>query len=822
MKKFSFKTILILVLALILVFSLVACNKDEGPTEDPNSGINEDIDPTKIKSEQFFTDLWAASNSIGSKKIEADDNIGLTADMSLKVKIKDAKTVYKEIDLGIALQLILDRKNGGTDSAAKIKLYNADTKANWITLYYFLNDEDYLYIDYQGKNIKFNFDFGWNDQIPDIFNDALTSEFAGTSILDIVEDITATTGAEFNLNNLVNTILGIVKEAAGFDISTLINDNRSLLEDTLGIKGIVDDKGNVNLMAVFNSSIIKSFLKNSKCVPAADGSKAYSTDIVLSKTITGALSGLLGDFGSILNNIGINLSFGTKADGSIDGFKIAVDVKGLQGTDANSGKAMYPAVEIAINNLEFVSVDTAKAGQYLGIDTSKYEGDVAIDIALELDSQGVTLTPKTIDPGYCTAHSSEEVQLDGKYVVRIQGNMDLSKLAADDSCYLYISVEQYLEEVLKPVELIYNGKTIILKMNKGVKTADSKLIVEEIINALGRPIVDAMDNLLVPEDKDTKINPLIGTILVEEGGYLKLAAGAPDYVQLDVDLEKLLKFVVNTVGNMFGFNSAAEEEAAECQYPFTMNKLATIVNDVITALNTEDGLGVALPNKTIVQIMADWFKWNKATLPVRTETEREVLYARAIGYNQNWFTTFRNLGFFADTTTKTYVDYNSLTKEETELMWAYATGAKTYTDYTSAVTTPVEEPTFDSAINSLNVYFGDKVVKFAACPEAHWTEAVFNNLKNASVNISLDNGAKIVVNASMDATTKAKLTLSVNANTSLTRAAMADIYANIADPDDMAGNTLDLGEIIIGIDTNGVWYASGEKIAELYTDVTPG
>ncbi|MCQ2409240.1 MAG: hypothetical protein MJ068_01695 [Clostridia bacterium] len=822
MKKFNFKAILILVLTLILVFSLVACNKDQGPAEDPGAPTG---DPNAIKSEQFFTDLWAASNSIGSTEIKPDDSIGLTADLALKVKIKDKKKTYKEIDLGIALQLVLDRKKGGADSAAKIKLYNAASEVNWITLYYFLNDPDFLYIDYQDKNIKFNFNFGHNDEIAGGFNDLLnTSVFPETSILDIVESITETTGEDFNLNNLVNTILGIVKEAADLDLVSLVQQKevKSILS-MLGIENIVDDKGNVNLLAVFNSSIVKSFLKNSKCIIAADGAKSYSTDIVLSSTITGALSGLLGDIGSILNNIGINLSFKTTANGSIDGFTIAVDLPGLSGKDSNTldskekPVSMYPAVEITINNLEFVPVDTKKTSEYFGINKTKYNGDVAIDIALELDSVGATLTPKQIDPGYCTYHSSEKVSLDGKYAVRIQGNMDLSKLGEEDSAYLYVFIERILNEnVLKPVQIIYDGKKIIFAMDKDVLTEDKKSIVEEIINALGKPIVKAMDDILVSEeDKDTKVNPLIGTILEEKEGYLKLKDDAPSYVTFDLDMYKLVQFVAG----MFGIDTAPSEadEDTECHYPFVMSPFATIMDDVITALDTTDGLGVALPNKTIVEIMATWFKWNGALVPLTTSAKvteddvkanKESLYARAIAYNQNWYDTFRGLGFFADDEHNT--NYNSLTKTDTDIMWAYATKVKGYSDYTAAITEDVAtEEVFNKAIADLNVYFGDKVVKFAACPEAHWTEAVFNYVKTASVNISLDNGFAIIVKAGMDDTTKATLKLSVNANTALTREALGDIYEGIESKMDET-NTLELGGATIewNLETKQ-WEANG-------------
>ena len=65
MKKFSIRTLLVLVLALVLVFSLVACgdkNPDDGgdkPTPPPT--------PTEYTSQEYFENLWNLSESVQMK-----------------------------------------------------------------------------------------------------------------------------------------------------------------------------------------------------------------------------------------------------------------------------------------------------------------------------------------------------------------------------------------------------------------------------------------------------------------------------------------------------------------------------------------------------------------------------------------------------------------------------------------------------------------------------------------------------------------------------------------------------------------------------------
>lgn len=67
MKKFSIRTLLVLVLALVMAFSLVACG-------DKGGGGGEKPDPTptpatqEVTAVEYFNKLWDLSKGIGSEK----------------------------------------------------------------------------------------------------------------------------------------------------------------------------------------------------------------------------------------------------------------------------------------------------------------------------------------------------------------------------------------------------------------------------------------------------------------------------------------------------------------------------------------------------------------------------------------------------------------------------------------------------------------------------------------------------------------------------------------------------------------------------------
>ena len=109
MKKFSIRTLLVLVLALVMAFSLVACG-------DKGGGGGEKPDPTptpatqEVTAVEYFNKLWDLSKGIGSEKIGKDDNLAVSADLSLSLGTENsAGKVFQKVDLGVSIDLVLDK-----------------------------------------------------------------------------------------------------------------------------------------------------------------------------------------------------------------------------------------------------------------------------------------------------------------------------------------------------------------------------------------------------------------------------------------------------------------------------------------------------------------------------------------------------------------------------------------------------------------------------------------------------------------------------------------------------------------------------------------
>ena len=144
------KSLLIVVMAVVLVFSLVACNKDNGP---------KDGTPVRETSAEYFTALWNSTSSIGADTIanNADLAIGFGVEISIDTFNEVLNEVHQQIDLGLDVQAVVGRTEATAgNTAVKIRLYDP-TDANHqeiLTLYAFANDIDNIYIDFAGNNVK--------------------------------------------------------------------------------------------------------------------------------------------------------------------------------------------------------------------------------------------------------------------------------------------------------------------------------------------------------------------------------------------------------------------------------------------------------------------------------------------------------------------------------------------------------------------------------------------------------------------------------------------------------------------------------------------
>ena len=176
MKKLSIRSLLIVVLALVLVFSLVACgDKDKGGN---NGGNDTPTTPTDTTAnvKNYFNTLWEKSTGIGGEKIGEKDDLKVSLGLTVALDFADGNGSVKDsIDLGILLDVVLDRSSGkdsSTNTAIKAKFYDPTSGENWFSAYYFFNDVDNLYIDYAGQHVQIPFSYLNDTYLPAVAEQA--------------------------------------------------------------------------------------------------------------------------------------------------------------------------------------------------------------------------------------------------------------------------------------------------------------------------------------------------------------------------------------------------------------------------------------------------------------------------------------------------------------------------------------------------------------------------------------------------------------------------------------------------------------------------
>ena len=98
MKKFSIRTLFVLLLALVLVFSLVACgDKDNDGGNNGGGNPPPTPDDNTTKTIAYFNNLWNLTKGIGGDTITENDNVALHFDMSLALatETRQARSINK-------------------------------------------------------------------------------------------------------------------------------------------------------------------------------------------------------------------------------------------------------------------------------------------------------------------------------------------------------------------------------------------------------------------------------------------------------------------------------------------------------------------------------------------------------------------------------------------------------------------------------------------------------------------------------------------------------------------------------------------------------
>ena len=222
MKKLSIRSIFILILVLVLAFALVACGDkgNDDPKPDPQPG-------NSVENVQaFFNTLWEKSSSIGNTAVAEKEDLKVDLGFTVKIATQDdAGVEHQAIDLGVDLDLVLDRSSEAGSSAhtaIKARLYDPSNNETWVTLYYFFNDVENVYVDFAGQNFKVPFDY-LNDTFNKNFDNFINNDkvFQNKTIGEIITALTKNMGTSWNLNTLVDDVVKLF----GINLKEMIADN---------------------------------------------------------------------------------------------------------------------------------------------------------------------------------------------------------------------------------------------------------------------------------------------------------------------------------------------------------------------------------------------------------------------------------------------------------------------------------------------------------------------------------------------------------------------------------------------------------------------
>lgn len=502
MKKISIRSLFIVILALVLVFALVACgNKDDNKGGNTGGGgggqTTPENDVTNVKN--YFNTLWEKSTGIGGEAIGEKDDLKVSLDLAVALDLVDGNGQgYDTLDLGIALELVLDRSSGtdkSTNTAIKAKFYDPSNGENWFTAYYFFNDVDNIYIDYAGQNVKIPFSYlndTYNKNFYNfIFND---KPVKGKSIAEVVTALTKNMGSSWDLNVLIGDVMKV------FDVDV------AKFKDTIsGVLGMLDGfnvddafdaQGNLNIKSILTNDMIAGFFANDETTTVTKGDVTTYTTKLASSTLD--MLSLFGDslpagLMDVIEGLDLTLQFTTKND-AIDSFTIKVGLPALEGENANVNN-VYPVVAITINELDFAKASKGEIENSMAVERDNYTTEAVIDAEVAVDLKGITLDATKFDKyGYnrfsqvnaAMGNVLTNIKLDGTLALTLNGKLDLKD--AENNKTEAAAALTYkaagAESAVAIVKASFKGGNLALTVNQEAKVGDVK-IVDALVRLFG-------------------------------------------------------------------------------------------------------------------------------------------------------------------------------------------------------------------------------------------------------------------------------------------------------------------------------------------------
>ena len=498
MKKLSIRSLLIVVLALVLVFSLVACgDKDKGGN---NGGNNKPPTPpdTTANVKNYFNTLWEKSTGIGGEKIGETDDLKVSLGLTVALDFADSNGSVKDsIDLGILLDVVLDRssKDSSTNTAIKAKFYDPTSGENWFSAYYFFNDVDNIYIDYAGQHVQIPFsylndtynknfyNFVFNDKvIKDKVDDKGQVTKEGKTIAQIITALTENMGSSWDLNVLIGDVLKV------FDIDIKsAKDTISGVLEMIGIKAddAFDAQGNINIKNILTNDTVAEFFVNDETTTTTEnGVTTYVTKLAPSvldmlSMVGGSLPESLKGLLDVIDGLDLALEFTTKND-AIDSFTIRAGLPAIEGENANVVD-VHPVVAITITDLDFAKASKGEIENSMATAKSNYTQDVVLDAEVAIDLKGITLNALAFDKeGYArfskvnTAIGGglDNIVLDGTLALTLNGKLDLKNKENNGT----VAKAALTYKGVNIVEASFVNGTLAVKVNQEAKIGDVKIL----------------------------------------------------------------------------------------------------------------------------------------------------------------------------------------------------------------------------------------------------------------------------------------------------------------------------------------------------------
>ena len=498
------KSLLIVVLAMIMVVSLVACNKpDPEPQPDP------DPDTELTAAGEYFDTLWKVAAPIGQQEIAATDDIALAfgAEISLDTKRGGMESMHK-VDIGIDVQAVIGRTKSTTNNTSiKLKLYDpTDTNNDEIfTLYAFANELDNLYIDFGGKNIKIphgmasyiwqvlrespktGMDNTWKSIIDNIDNvnfdthtiaDLLAAKFIGATDKKSINEVVNIFVGDFNENWTLSKLISGVLDTLNVNVVEMLSNLGAIgngIKTLLGLQSwdeLLTD-GKFDIYPLLLGDIGSMLVKSTDKIEDNNGVTTHTASVA---NIANMAIGMIPNIGSDLSEMiyqldgngnvvegGIDLIF-SESNNKIQDFTIKVILGGLTSKVPNQNgigtTKLIPELSIKINKLRINKADTSNQ---IALKANKtYSDKIAInerfEIAVDGTENGIVVKP--ID-----GLMGEDAPLKGKIVLDVKGMVDLVNPAATNESAVNVSVKRYWEGNEDGTDVItgsyYQGKVAV-------------------------------------------------------------------------------------------------------------------------------------------------------------------------------------------------------------------------------------------------------------------------------------------------------------------------------------------------------------------------